>query len=92
MASAQDHTTVEDLIGEQRVLAAFGEVALRADDLSPLLTEACKLVCQALKTDFAKVVEFIPESQTMLVRAGVGWKPGVINELLLPQPKTHQRG
>jgi two-component sensor histidine kinase len=92
MGSNQDHTTVEDLVDEQRVLAAFGEVALRADDLSPLLTEACKLVCQALKTDFAKVVEFIPESQTMLVRAGVGWKPGVINELLLSAAEDSPEG
>ena len=73
MGSNQDHTTVEDLVDEQRVLAAFGEVALRADDLSPLLTEACKLVCQALKTDFAQVVElFLRAKRCWCVLASAG--------------------
>ena len=58
-------------LDQQRALAAFGEVALGAEDLSAVLTEACRLVGQALNTDLAKVVELTPDGKAMLVRAGV---------------------
>ena len=49
MAPTQDDTTSQALLDQQRVLAAFGEVALETEDLSALLTEACRLVGQALE-------------------------------------------
>src|SRR4051812_25082997 len=81
MAPTQD--SPDRGVDQQRALAAFGEVALRAEDLSAVLTEACRLVGQALNTDLAKVVELTPDGKAMLVRAGVGWKPGVVNEVLV---------
>ena len=92
MASTQDNTSSQGLLDQQRALAAFGEVALGADDLSALLTEACRLVGQALNTDLAKVVELTADGKTMLVRAGVGWKPGVVNEVLVSATKNTPEG
>lgn len=63
---------------QQNILAKFGELALQSDDLDEILTEACRLVGEALGTDFAKVVELQPDGNTLLVRAGVGWKDGVV--------------
>ena len=63
---------------QQTILAKFGEFALRCQDLDQILTEACRLVGEALGTDLAKVVELQSDGQTLLVRAGVGWKPGVV--------------
>ncbi|WP_264047670.1 PAS domain S-box protein [Methylobacterium flocculans] len=83
----------------QRVLADFGEFALGSEDLDHVLTEACRLVADALGTDRAKILEretpelAIParESQqlqeqgpSLLVRAGVGWGPGIVGTLRLP--------
>jgi GAF domain-containing protein len=67
-----------DLLRQQTTLARFGELALRSDDLDEILTEACRLVGEALRTDLAKVVELQEDGRTLLVRAGVGWKPGVV--------------
>jgi two-component sensor histidine kinase len=92
MATTQDNTTSQGLLDQQRVLAAFGAVALGAEDLGALLTEACRLVGQALETDLAKVVEFIPDSETMLVRAGVGWNPGVVNETVISAGEDSAEG
>jgi len=66
------------LLRQQIILARFGELALRSDDLDEILTEACRLVGEALATDLAKVVELQEDGKTLLVRAGVGWKPGVV--------------
>jgi len=45
------------LLRQQSVLAKFGELALWSDDLDEILTQACRLVGEALVTDQAKVVE-----------------------------------
>lgn len=62
---------------QNRALAQFGAFTLKSHDLDGILTEACRLVCEALDTDFAKVMELQPDG-TLLVRAGVGWKQGIV--------------
>ena len=73
-SSSVRHTLLE----QQRALAKFGVLALRADDLAEILTEACRLVGEAMRTDLAKVMELQPDGRNLLVRAGVGWRPGVV--------------
>jgi len=68
----------QELLRQQTTLARFGELALRSDDLDAILTEACRLAGEALGTDLAKVVELQPDGRTLKVRAGVGWRPGVV--------------
>lgn len=41
---------------QQAVLAKFGELALRSENVDEILTEACRLVGEALETDLAKVM------------------------------------
>src|SRR4051812_39213916 len=74
-------TDHEELLAQQAALAEFGEFALRTDDLDPILNEACRLVGRALGTDLAKVMERQADGRTLLVRAGVGWKPGLVGRL-----------
>ena len=71
------------LLRQQTTLARFGEFALKTDDLDQILTEACRLVGQALGTDLAKVMELQDDGQNLLLRAGVGWKPGVVGEVTI---------
>lgn len=73
----------QDLLRQQVVLARFGELALRSDDLDEILTEACRLAGDALGTDLAKVVQLQPDGKTLLVRAGVGWQPGVVGKVTI---------
>lgn len=65
-------------LNQQTALARFGEFALTCDDLDAILHEACRLVGDALDTQLAMIVELQPDGRTVLVRAGVGWKPGVV--------------
>ena len=67
----------------QAVLAQFGDLALRSEDLDEILTEACRLVAGALGTGRAKILEIQHDEGTLLVRAGVGWKPGIVGRLRL---------
>ncbi|WP_203074966.1 HWE histidine kinase domain-containing protein [Falsiroseomonas ponticola] len=68
------------MLRQQTVLARFGEFALKAEDLDAILTEACRLVGDALGTELAKVMEYERAEDSMLVRAGIGWQPGVVGQ------------
>jgi PAS domain S-box-containing protein len=64
----------------QEALSQFGEFVLDHDDLNEILTEACRLIAQGLDVDLAKVIEIDHESGTGLVRAGIGWHPGIVGK------------
>ncbi len=68
---------------QETALSKFGTLALKSDDLDEILTEACRLVGEALGTDLAKVMQLQDNGETLFVRAGVGWKPGVVGEVTL---------
>ncbi|TFL17271.1 sensor histidine kinase [Jannaschia formosa] len=63
---------------QRRALAEFGLAAFRSGDLDAVLNRACELVAEGLDAELAKVLEYRPEQGDFLVRAGVGWKPGVV--------------
>ena len=72
------------MVKRQQVLANFGDFALRHQDLDAVLMEACRLVGEALGTERAKILEIEHEGQSLLVKAGVGWKPGIVGRMRLP--------
>jgi PAS domain S-box-containing protein len=74
----------DKMVKRQQVLADFGEFALRSDDLDAVLTQACRLVAEALGTVRAKVLEIEHDGACLFFRAGVGWGPGVVGALRLP--------
>ncbi len=74
----------EQMMLRQKVLADFGEFALRSDDLDQVLTEACRLVGEALGTKRAKILEIQEEGQWLFVRAGVGWRPDIVGHMRIP--------
>src|SRR5215218_194556 len=74
---------LERMVRRQRVLADFGEFALRSESLDEVLAEACRLVGEALGTGRAKVLEIEHGGRSLQVRAGVGWKHGIAGRLRL---------
>ena len=74
----------ETFLTRQKALADFGDFALQSEDLNEVLTEACRLVAEAMGTGRAKVLEIEEDGETLLVRAGVGWDEGVVGKLRLP--------
>ncbi|HET6631293.1 MAG TPA: HWE histidine kinase domain-containing protein [Rhodanobacteraceae bacterium] len=81
MSSGSEHASeqeVQTLRMQREVLATFGGHALRTDDLDGLLHEAMVLISRALDVKLVKVLELLPDGDSLLVRAGVNWKPGVV--------------
>ena len=76
--------TIEVLLRRQKVLADFGDFAQESEDLDEVLTEACRLVGEAMDTGRAKVLEIEPVGESLFVRAGVGWAPDVVGRAHVP--------
>jgi signal transduction histidine kinase len=69
---------LEYRLRQQALLAELGRRALAADNLDQLLQEAARLVALGLETSFCKILEYLPDKGTLMVRAGVGWEDHVI--------------
>ncbi|KIZ44164.1 MULTISPECIES: histidine kinase dimerization/phosphoacceptor domain -containing protein [Rhodopseudomonas] len=68
---------------QQSLLGEFARQALLTRDFGQILQRATELCALGLETPFAKVLEYIPETDRLLVRAGVGWAPGTVGEVTL---------
>jgi GAF domain-containing protein len=63
---------------QQQLTAELRRFALRTHDLDELLQKATRLCAQGLQTEFCKAMEYLPDEQRFIVRAGVGWRLGVV--------------
>ncbi|MGR3198484.1 MAG: PAS domain-containing protein [Paracoccus sp. (in: a-proteobacteria)] len=69
------------LLRRQKVLADFGDFALQSEDLDEVLTQACKLVADAMETGRAKVLQIEEGGNALLLRAGTGWASGMVGKV-----------
>jgi DNA-binding NarL/FixJ family response regulator/signal transduction histidine kinase len=65
---------------QQAVVADLGVRALANDDLQLLMDEAVTLAARTLEVEYSKIVELLPGGKELLLRAGVGWREGLVGE------------
>ncbi|MBR1208913.1 MULTISPECIES: sensor histidine kinase [unclassified Bradyrhizobium] len=68
---------------QQSLLGEFGRSAMQTRDIGQILQRATELCAEGLEIPCAKVLEYMPDDKRLLVRAGVGWRPGTIGEVSL---------
>jgi hypothetical protein len=68
------------LIRQQDILADVGVTALQGGGLERLLAETVRLTADGMEAEFCKILEHIPDENRFLVRAGVGWEPGIVGK------------
>lgn len=81
-----------ELLKQREIITQFGEFTLRTDNIDEILTEACRLVGDALGTDLAKVMELQDDETRLFVRAGVGWKSDVVGQVKIKLEKRSSEG
>ncbi|MGN6719504.1 MAG: PAS domain S-box protein, partial [Candidatus Binatia bacterium] len=69
---------METRVRQQEAVAAIGARALSDTSLGNVYKEVCATVTRTLDVEFCKILEAQPDSQNLLLRAGVGWKEGLI--------------
>jgi PAS domain S-box-containing protein len=83
---------LESRVQQQAVIAILGQRALAGTDLSALMDEATALVAQSLDVEYCKVLQLLPDRNTLLLRSGVGWKPGLVGRAIVGTKADSQAG
>jgi two-component sensor histidine kinase len=65
-------------IRQQELLAELGCLALKGIPLLDLLNHAARLTSEGMGCEAAKVMEYVPSENRLLVRGGFGWHEGVV--------------
>lgn len=63
---------------QQEAVAKLGVFALEQTELQPVMQRAVEVAAGTLGVELAKVLELQPQGRSLLLRAGVGWKPGLV--------------
>lgn len=79
-------------VRQQAAVATLGHRALTEIGLEDLLQEACELVGATLDVEFVKVLEMLPHREALLVKAGVGWKDGLVGAATVGAGSSSQAG
>ncbi|HEY7166204.1 MAG TPA: PAS domain S-box protein [Candidatus Binatia bacterium] len=91
-----DHTEAETELSarvhQQEIVARIGLDALAGMELQALMDQSCALVCETLKANYCKVVEFLPDRNEFLMRAGSGWEKEIIGRTVIPGGLQSQSG
>jgi PAS domain S-box-containing protein len=77
---------------EQSCVAEFGLFALRGGEIQELLDRAVRVVAEALDVEFSAVLELLEGGHELLLRAGAGWKPGLVGNARVGAGPESQAG
>ncbi len=86
-----EHTLLHRAL-QQTVVAALGQFALINIDFNALLEQAIMLVSQTLEVEFCEVLELTPDGHRLLLRAGAGWKEGLVGTATMDAGRESQAG
>ena len=67
-------------VRQQQILAELGVLALQGASFDKLIDQTAILTAEGIEAEFCKVLEYLPAANRLLVRAGVGWEPGIIGK------------
>jgi GAF domain-containing protein len=69
---------------QQSALAVLGQTAIGAPTAAALINQAATVVAETLETEYSAVLELFPDREEVLLRAGVGWKVGLVGQYAGP--------
>ena len=71
----------------RRQLTAFAQFSTRSlgeSNIDSLMMDACLRARVGLNVTHAKLLEYVPDRDRLLLRAGVGWKEGYVGQYQVP--------
>src|SRR5690606_35639192 len=77
---------------EQAVVAHLGVRALAGEKLQVLMDQAVREIQRTLGADYCKILELSPSGEDLLLRAGVGWREGLVGRARVSASLDSQAG
>jgi signal transduction histidine kinase len=79
-------------MAQQAAVADLGLRALGGIGIERVLGEATQVVCNTLKADLCEVLELTEDGESLVLRAGVGWRPGTVGHARVSAGQDSQGG
>lgn len=79
-------------VTQQAMVAQLGRLALSGLACSRLMDEAVILVAQTLHVEYCEVLQLLSDRDVYLLRAGVGWKEGLVGRATFDVEASGQAG
>ncbi|MEP6984202.1 MAG: ATP-binding protein [Chloroflexota bacterium] len=76
----------------QSIISELGQEALVSYDLPALMNKSAAVLADMLNVEFAKILELLPDENSLLLRAGVGWQEGNIGHTKVDAGSESQAG
>jgi len=77
---------------QQETLARLGERALTESDLQKYFNEVVTTIGDILDLEMVKILELVPGDAELLLRAGIGWQPGLVGTATVSTGRETQAG
>jgi|GEM_PF-3760834 len=84
--------TLQVRVHVQSVIADLVQQALISDDVLRLMNDAAAILTKALGAEYTKILEYQPDKNRLLLKAGVGWKEGQVGHAFLSAGLESQAG
>jgi len=91
-ATPRRRSAAAQIVAQQAAIAQIGQSALSHQSLDELLVEASALVGRVLGTDLVSVLELLPDGSGLKVVTGLGWRPGIVGQLVVGTETASQAG
>lgn len=79
--------------GQQHaIISKLGIEALSTDNIDNLTDRLVREVAHTLNADFAKVLKYLPNENSLLLKAGVGWDAGLVGNTRVQTGNCSQAG
>lgn len=85
-------TKLETRAHQQQVVSELGQDGLADERLDVLFERATESVVDGLGADYCKILEYRPERDDLLLRAGVGWHDSVVGSATVEDDPKSQAG
>ncbi|AKB28619.1 sensory transduction histidine kinase [Methanosarcina siciliae T4/M] len=72
-------------------LYTLGKMAFKCENLQAFMDKSVKLIAKTLNLEFCKILELTPNGN-FLLKAGIGWKPGLVGKAVVEGGKSSQAG
>lgn len=77
---------------QHAAVAELGMLAMSGMDVQDFMNEVVRQVASTLRVDLCKILKYTPESHSLLMMAGIGWKKGLVGKAHVSDAFESQAG
>ncbi|MCR4307372.1 MAG: PAS domain S-box protein, partial [Candidatus Berkelbacteria bacterium] len=92
MEDKKNRKTLQIYARQQAAIARLSHEVLLGGDLTSIMNKAVSTIADTLGNEYCKVLELLPDGKAMILRAGVGWKEGIVGAITVNAGLDSQAG